>query len=149
MFKPLISIVIPFYKGETYLEKTIESILQQTYDNFELLIVNDGSPNASNVFFETMAQKDKRIIMLHKGNGGVACARQHGIAHANGDFVAFCDQDDLWLPEKLTKQIPLFENPKVGLVYCGAVEDHVTEGRQVELPFFDTYRGHIFNAWPR
>lgn len=146
MSQALVSIVIPFYKGEKYLEKTIDSILQQTYINFELLIVNDGSPNASNVFFETMAKKDKRIFMLNKSNGGVACARQYGIEHANGDFVAFCDQDDLWLPEKLAKQMPLFENPKVGLVYCGAVEDHIPMKVKLSLPFFDTYKGYIYPA---
>jgi len=146
MTKAFVSIVVPFYKGETYLEKTIDSILQQSYQNFELLIINDGSPDASNDFFDKIAQKDKRISVLHKDNGGVACARQFGIANAKGEFIAFCDQDDLWLPEKLSKQMPLFNNTNVGLVYCGAIEDHVTENRKVDLPFFETCRGNIYPA---
>jgi len=144
MSQDLITVVIPFYKGEKYLEKTIDSILKQSYQNFELLIINDGSPVASNIYFENIAQKDERILVFHKENGGVACARQFGIAQAKAEFIAFCDQDDLWLPEKLSKQMPLFENSKVGLVYCGAIEDHIADGRQVELPFFDTYRGKIY-----
>lgn len=146
MSQALVSVVIPFYKGEEYLEKTIDSILQQTYEKFELLIVNDGSPEATSKFFDSIVQKDIRISILHKSNGGVACARQFGIENAKGELIAFCDQDDLWLPEKLSKQIPLFENEKVGLVYCGAIEDHITENRQVELPFFDTYRGNIYSV---
>ncbi|MBA6336421.1 glycosyltransferase [Colwellia sp. BRX8-7] len=144
MSQELITVVIPFYKGEKYLEKTIDSILQQTYPNFEILIINDGSPAASNNYFEQIAQKDERIVVFHKNNGGVACARQFGIENAKAEFIAFCDQDDLWLPEKLSKQMPLFENSNVGLVYCGAIEDHIASGRQVELPFFDIYKGKIF-----
>jgi glycosyltransferase involved in cell wall biosynthesis len=146
MTKAFISIVVPFYKGETYLEKTIDSILMQSYQNFELLIINDGSPDASNDFFDKIAEKDKRISVLHKDNGGVACARRFGIENAKTEFIAFCDQDDLWLPEKLSKQLPLFDNPDVGLVYCGAIEDHATEGRKVELPFFENCRGNIYPA---
>jgi glycosyltransferase involved in cell wall biosynthesis len=146
MFQALVSVIIPFYKGEQYLEKTIDSILEQSYQNFELLVINDGSPDASSHFFDTIAQKDPRISVIHKDNGGVACARQFGITNAKSEFIAFCDQDDLWLPEKLSKQMPLFENEKVGLVYCGAIEDHIAEGRKVELPFFDTYRGHIYSS---
>jgi glycosyltransferase involved in cell wall biosynthesis len=146
MSQALVSVVIPFYKGEQYIEKTIDSVLQQNYNNFELLIVNDGSPNAESSFFAKLGEKDNRITVLHKTNGGVACARQFGIAKAKGEFIAFCDQDDLWLPEKLTKQLPLFDNPKVGLVYCGAIEDHITEDRKVELPFFNSYRGSIYST---
>ncbi|WP_085305996.1 glycosyltransferase family 2 protein [Colwellia polaris] len=146
MSQALVSVVIPFYKGEQYLEKTIDSVLQQSYNNFELLIINDGSPNAESSFFAKLCQKDNRITVLHKNNGGVACARQFGIAKAKGEFIAFCDQDDLWLPEKIAKQIPLFNNPEVGLVYCGAIEDHITEGRKVELPFFNSYRGNIYSS---
>jgi glycosyltransferase involved in cell wall biosynthesis len=146
MSQTLISIVVPFYKGEKYIEKTIDSILHQSFQNFELLIINDGSPGATTEFFDKIAQKDNRIVILHKDNGGVACARQFGIENAKGELIAFCDQDDLWFPEKLTKQIVLFDNPKVGLVYCGAIEDHLSEDRQVELPFFDTYRGNIYTS---
>jgi glycosyltransferase involved in cell wall biosynthesis len=76
----------------------------------------------------------------------VACARQFSIENAKAEFIAFCDQDDLWLPDKLSKQMPLFANNKVGLVYCGAIEDHITEGRKVELPFFNSYQGNIYSA---
>lgn len=143
---PTVSVVIPFYKGEEYLETTLDSVFAQTYTDFEVIIVNDGSPDYQLAYFEHIESKDQRISVIHKENGGVACARQHGIARAKGEFIAFCDQDDLWLPEKLAKQMPLFDNDSVGLVYCGAIEDHVTENRKVELPFFDSYRGQIFTA---
>lgn len=146
MPNPFVSIVIPFYKGEKYIIKTLESILLQSYSTFEILIINDGCPVTDINFFEKISQLDSRIKVHHKKNGGVACARQFGIATAAGDFIAFCDQDDLWLPEKLAKQMPLFENSDIGLVFCGAIEDHISQNRQVELPFFDSFRGDIYAA---
>lgn len=143
---PIVSVVIPFYKGEEYLEKTLDSISTQTFTDLEVIVVNDGSPSCDLAYFANIENKYDRIRVIHKSNGGVACARQFGIAEAKGEFIAFCDQDDLWLPDKLTKQIPLFENEKVGLVYCGAIEDHITENRKVELPFFESYRGNIFST---
>ncbi len=140
----LVSIVIPVYNGSQYIEKTVDTILSQHYDNFELLLINDGSSDNSKDILEVLARKDRRIKVHHKENGGVAAARNYGIDEAQGEFVAFCDQDDFWLPTKLSKQIPLFENKKVGLVYCGAIAKYTYLSKEVKPSFDKYYRGSVF-----
>jgi glycosyltransferase involved in cell wall biosynthesis len=120
----LVSIVIPVYNGAEYIEKTVDSILSQQYSNFELLLVNDGSSDSSKEIIDALVIRDARVKTFHKENGGVAAARNYGIDKAEGKLIAFCDQDDLWLPSKLSKQIPLFDNEQVGLVYCGAIAQY-------------------------
>ena len=142
----VVSVIIPFYNGEKHINETVQSILKQTFTNFELLIVNDGSATSSNQCLSNLSNLDSRIKVYNKVNGGVACARQFGINQATSDLIAFCDQDDLWLPTKLEKQVPLFTNPDVGLIFCGAIEDHITESRKVKLPFYETFRGNIFES---
>lgn len=140
----LVSIVVPVYKGETYIEKTVKTILSQEYENIELLLINDGSPDESGSIIDRIALSDKRVKAFHKENGGIANARNYGIEKATGEFVAFCDQDDLWLPSKLLKQIPLFQNDKVGLVYCGEIADYQQLNKQSEPNFNHKYRGNVF-----
>ena len=123
MFQPLISIIVPVYNGKKYIEKTVETFIAQTYENFELLLINDGSTDDSLLIIEGLAKKDKRIRVLDKPNGGIAHARNFGINLSQGEFVAFCDQDDFWLPTKLEKQVPLLEQSKVGLVYSWAMKE--------------------------
>lgn len=144
MSQLLISIVVPVYNGAEYLTKTVESILNQDYLNIELILVDDGSSDNSKAIINLLAAKDCRIKPFFNGNGGVAYARNFGIAQAKGDFIAFCDQDDLWLPSKLSQQIPLFSNDKVGLVYCGAIADYVLYDKQSKPSFENKHRGHVF-----
>ncbi|MBA4317079.1 MAG: hypothetical protein C0412_01630 [Flavobacterium sp.] len=94
MEKPKISIVVPIYKSEPYLAKCVDSILGQTYPNFEVILVDDGSPDGSGKICDTYALKDSRIRVFHKANGGVSRARNFGIDNATGDYVAFIDSDD-------------------------------------------------------
>ncbi|GHE89417.1 glycosyltransferase family 2 protein [Thalassotalea profundi] len=141
----LVSVVIPVYNGSEYLKNTIDSILAQDYQAFEIILVNDGSTDDSAELIESLSEKTNKIKLYNKENGGVAAARNYGIDRAKGDFIAFCDQDDLWLPEKLTKQMPLFQNNSVGLVYSGAIADYVELNKQ-DKPSFDTkYRGDVFD----
>jgi len=93
-----ISIIIPVYKVEDYLEKCIDSILCQTYDNLEVILVDDGSPDKCGEICDRYAQKDSRIHVIHKENGGVARARNDGIAYAGGAYISFIDSDD-WIAE--------------------------------------------------
>jgi glycosyltransferase involved in cell wall biosynthesis len=141
----LVSIVVPVYNGEKYLKKTIESILQQTYSNFELLLINDGSRDSSAKLIDALVATDKRIEGFSKENGGVANARNYGVSLAKGELIAFCDQDDLWLPDKLEKQLPLFENPNVGLVYCGAVVEALLYGKTSKGSLANKQRGYVFD----
>jgi len=142
----LVSVVVPVYNGEQYLEKTVESILSQDYLNLELILVDDGSSDNSVELIKNIAAQNDRIKPFYNSNGGVANARNFGIAQAKGEFVAFCDQDDLWLPTKLTKQIPLFDNSEVGLVYCGAITSVEKYGLQTKASFESKKRGSVFDC---
>lgn len=145
MSTALVSVVIPVYNGEKYLEKTVESILKQDYQNIELILVDDGSSDNSAEIIRKLEGEDSRIKPFYNQNGGVAKARNFGIAQSNAEFIAFCDQDDLWLPTKLTKQIPLFEKPTVGLVYCGAIADYLDYNKQSKPSFDNKHKGQVFD----
>ena len=90
----LISIIIPVYKVEKYLPECVESILNQTYKNFELILVDDGSPDNSGKMCDEFAEKDSRIKVIHKENGGVSSARNIGLDNASGEYITFIDSDD-------------------------------------------------------
>lgn len=95
---PLISVVVPVYNVERYASRCIGSVLQQTYKNFELILIDDGSPDKSGKICDAYAEKDDRIKVTHKSNGGVSSARNMGIEMAQGEYIIFVDSDD-WLPE--------------------------------------------------
>jgi glycosyltransferase involved in cell wall biosynthesis len=116
----LVSIVIPLYKSAERFEKTLQAILDQTYEPIEILLVDDGSPDNTGEIAARWVAEHANIRYFRKENGGVGSARNYGIKQARGEFVAFCDHDDLWVPTKLEEQIPLFANARVGLVYGGA-----------------------------
>ena len=91
---PLISVIIPVYKVEKYLDKCIDSVINQTYDNLEIILVDDGSPDNCPKMCDEYAKKDKRIKVIHKENGGLSDARNKGIDIATGEFITFIDSDD-------------------------------------------------------
>ena len=99
---PLISIVTPVYKAESFIEKCISSVLSQKYTNFELLLINDGSPDNSGIICEKYANCDSRVKVYHKENGGVSSARNYGLNVAKGEFVLFLDSDDYLAYDALT-----------------------------------------------
>jgi glycosyltransferase involved in cell wall biosynthesis len=111
-----VSVIIPVYGVEQYIAATVKSVLEQTYKSFELLIIDDGSPDKS---IEVCQQfTDPRIKIIRQQNRGLAGARNTGIRHAQGDYLAFLDADDLWLPEKLEKHVEHLENsPAVGVSF--------------------------------
>lgn len=115
----LVSVVVPTYNRADIIAQTVDSILAQTYAPLEVIVVDDGSSDATERALLPCLARDQRVRYLAKPNGGVASARNLGIGQARGEFIAFCDSDDLWLPEKLNRQIPLFADPKVTLVYSG------------------------------
>lgn len=113
---PKVSVVIPAYNAIAYLPETIESVLKQTFTDFEVLIVNDGS--SDNIVEWAAGVKDSRVRLISQANQGVSAARNTGIAQAQGEYIAFLDADDLWEPTKLEKQVcRLDDNPAIGLVY--------------------------------
>lgn len=94
MNNPKISVVVPVYKAESFLPDTLESLLRQEYDNFEVVLVDDGSPDGSGIICDNYATKDSRVVVFHKENGGVTSARRLGVEKATGDWVIFVDADD-------------------------------------------------------
>lgn len=90
----MISVIVPVYKAEKYLQRCIDSILSQSYTDFELLLIDDGSPDNCGVICDEYAVKDSRVRVFHKENGGVSSARNLGLDHAKGDWVSFIDSDD-------------------------------------------------------
>ena len=97
----LYSIIVPVYNAEKTLRRCIDSILAQTYPNFELILVDDGSKDSSATIIDEYAAKDSRIIPIHQPNGGVSSARNAGLDNAYGDYVVFIDADDYITPPYL------------------------------------------------
>ena len=92
-----VSFILPVYNVEKYLYECVESILAQTYCDFEILLVDDGSPDNCPALCDEWARVDNRIKALHKPNGGLSDARNYGLDHAQGDYVIFVDSDDFWV----------------------------------------------------
>lgn len=94
MITPLVSVIIPFYNVEKYIAECLESVINQSYDNIEIIMVDDGSPDNSLQIVKEYAKQDGRIKVVEQANGGVASARNHGIRESKGEFIAFVDSDD-------------------------------------------------------
>ena len=98
---PLISVIVPVYKVEKYLPACLDSLLAQTYRNFELIVVNDGSPDDCWQIMQRYAAQDARVRIFNKENGGVSSARNFGLDVARGEYIGFVDSDDFVLPQYL------------------------------------------------
>ncbi|GET35676.1 glycosyltransferase family 2 protein [Microseira wollei] len=122
MNKPLVSCIIIFFNAEKFFEEAIESVFAQTYDNWELLLADDGSSDRSTAIAQAYAQKypDKVLYLEHENhqNRGMSATRNLGIRNAKGQYIAFLDADDVWLPSKLDQQVEIMESqPDVAMVY--------------------------------
>ena len=102
---PKISVIVPVYKAEKFLATCIESILNQTYGNLEIILVDDGSPDSCGKICEKYALSDSRVKVVHQKNAGVAAARNVGLDLAEGDYVTFVDSDDYIQPQMYEKLI--------------------------------------------
>ena len=92
----MISIIVPVYNAEKYIEKCVKSITDQTFENIEILLIDDGSKDSSGMLVDTICMKDERIRVFHKQNGGVSTARNVGLDNASGEYIMFVDADD-WI----------------------------------------------------
>lgn len=115
----MISIIMPVYKAEKYLERSITSVLNQTYSDFELLIIDDGSPDNSGAICDEWAKKDNRIKVFHKANGGTSDARNYGVEKAQGDYITFIDNDDYVLPNWLNDMYSIAKTTDADIVKGG------------------------------
>jgi len=132
---PTVSVVIPTYNRVGIITKAIDSVLRQTYQDFEIIVVDDGSTDTTR---EVLTDYDPRIRYTFKENGGIASARNYGIPAARGEYVAFLDSDDFWREEKLERQLACFsEHSEYGMVATrcseitveGLLTAEITEGR--------------------
>lgn len=131
----LISIIIPVYNVETYLPQCIESVLAQTFSDFELILVDDGSKDASLDICREYAQKDSRIVVIHQDNSGVSTARNKGLAAATGAWVTFIDSDD-WVDEDFLESFCIRNNPDADVICQGLkYVDHATTQVKRERSF--------------
>lgn len=129
---PLVSIVIPVYNVEQYISRTVNSVLNQNYKDIEIILVNDGSGDCSLEICKALSEKDDRIIVVDKHNGGVASARNLGIDHAKGEYVTFVDSDDEVDPDYVSNLMrPVIETGS-RFVQAGYVE--VSNGKSEEIP---------------
>ncbi|MQN02281.1 MAG: glycosyltransferase family 2 protein [Lachnospiraceae bacterium] len=111
-----VSIITPCYNGAKYVGETIESVLAQDYTDWEMIIVNDGSSDNSCDIVSSYAAKDPRITLINQPNGGSAKARNNGIEHANGRYIALLDADDLWNPDFLSSQVSFLKEKNAAVV---------------------------------
>lgn len=113
---PKVSVVIPFYNGVEWLCEAVQSVLEQTYTNLEIIVVNDGSPENVDQFLQ---KYENKVLYFKKENGGPASARNYGIDKATGDYIALLDSDDVWLPQKTELQISFMKNNNIMWSHTG------------------------------
>ena len=135
--KGLISIIVPVYNTEKYLDRCIQSILSQTYSNIEILLIDDGSTDSSGAICDKYAEQDLRVRVFHKANGGASTARNMGLDNAKGEWIAFVDSDDWIDAEMYEKMYALAECELVDAVYCDIIME------QAQLQTVLTYMSNI------
>lgn len=118
METPLVSVIIPFYSNVDWLKEAVDSVLQQTYPNLELILINDGSKEDTSKFLKCYNNK---LIYIEKENGGPASARNEGINRASGEYIAFLDSDDIWVKEKVQKQVEFMQKNKYVWSHTGYI----------------------------
>jgi glycosyltransferase involved in cell wall biosynthesis len=115
MSNPRVSVVIPVRNGKDYLQEALDSVLQQSFTDLELLLIDDGSTDDD---YDRYALQDERIRVIHLTGTGVSRARNAGMAQSRGELIAFLDADDVWFPGKLQAQVRYFDaHPDVGVVF--------------------------------
>lgn len=135
----LVSIIMPAYNAENTISESIQSVLDQTYQHFELIVINDCSLDNTKEIVENFIKLDDRVIFIdNKVNQGVASARNTGLDHALGDFVAFLDSDDKWVENKLEKQLDIFaRHTDIDIVYSSYYRFNSSSiGKAVRVPHF-------------
>lgn len=150
MEKDLVSIIVPVYNSERFLNDTINTVLNQTYQNWELIFVNDCSTDESENIIKKFSKKDKRIkLFSQKKNGGAALARNRGIDEAQGEFICFLDADDLWVKNKLELQVNFIKSNNCEFIYGGyefANDKGIPNGKVVKVPSKITYKQALKNT---
>lgn len=150
--EPMVSVIMPMYNSARFIKEAIGSVVAQTYQNWELLIVDDGSTDGSIEIVERYAGNDSRIrLLINNDHTGLPSApRNYGIRNAKGQFIAFLDSDDLWLPYKLERQLSFFNSDNVAIVFSNYEkidEEGNRENRVVVSPMRVTYHDMLYSNY--
>lgn len=141
---PRVSVIIPAYNRETLVARAIDSVLAQTYQDFELIVVDDASKDGTRTVLERYRDHPKVRLVLSDVNRGGSGARNLGIEAAKGELIAFQDSDDVWLAHKLAEQVAALDaNPMAGLCYCGALFSEGTRSYYIPEAVFDRLDGDM------
>ena len=125
----MISVIVPVYKVEPYLRRCLDSIVNQTYRNLEIILVDDGSPDNCPVICDEYAKKDNRVKVIHQENRGLSAARNAGLDIATGDYIAFVDSDDSIADDMFKEMVAVIERERADIVKCGVCE---VKGEKIE-----------------
>ena len=138
--EPLVSVIIPAYNAAAYIAQTVDSVVHQTYADFEVIVVNDGSHDTESLERKLAGYGD-RVRYIFQQNGGPSSARNTGIRAAQGELVAFLDSDDIWEPEFLATQVACFRrNPKLDLVWCNCSRLGALANERTQFNFYPPRR---------
>lgn len=145
--KELISVIVPVYNVEDYLERSINSILKQTYSNLQIIMVDDGSTDSSGLICDRLASEDSRIVVIHKKNGGASEARNVALDKADGDYIGFVDADDYIEPNMYECLYVEAQKYDADVVTCGYYKEEPTKTREFysdynEIKVFDKIDGY-------
>lgn len=147
---PLVSIIMPCYNAERYIAQSIESVLAQSYQNWELIITDDASTDKSVEIISKYSKNDDRIsVMVPDEHQGIARTRNMSISRARGRFMAFLDNDDLWKPEKLEKQIKFMLEKEIGFSYTSyelVDQDGITKNKIIQTQGVVDYKKYLRNT---
>lgn len=149
--KPLLSVIVPVYKAETTLKRCVKSILSQSVNDLEVILVDDGSPDESGALCDKLAATDNRIRVFHKENGGAASARNVGLNNARGKFIGFVDSDDYIMTDMYERLLFLLEEHQLPYVDCaritvmGSVEDRKQDTDKLSVITGEEAIGHLLD----
>lgn len=137
-----LSIIIPVYNGERHIAHTVRNLLQSSYQNLELLLIDDGSTDESLALCQKLAETDPRIRVYHKENGGIGDARNFGLEHASGDYIGFCDQDDEISDEMYQKMMTRIAVDGSQAAVCGSYRQKKNGGKVI----YEQYTDYVFDT---
>ena len=145
--QPLVSVIIPNYNYERYIQKCLESVISQDYPNIEIIVVDDGSTDCS---IKVIEKYFPRVVLIQQENQGVSSARNAGILKSSGEYVAFIDSDDFWDPTKISKQMKFLLDAKADLVYSGiyVVSSDGSEIKSSIVPSYDSDCSDKYREFP-
>lgn len=132
--RPLISVIVPMYNCGEYIESCLASLVGQTYENIEIIVVDDGSTDNGGDICRTFAERDGRIKYIYQQNGGVSAARNNALDHVNGEWISFCDSDDYAEPDMLEHLIRTALGSNADIVQCGVMIEFSDRSEQLPCP---------------